>query len=152
MLPITTGALSQDLKPDEYGDYAPWGSKQFPRLMRSYEHKSPAIELRVEELGPNSESAAFLLSPPSEATVWDWCDNAQAPREISWVGPQYPYQAKQWGEIGTVSVYAIIAKDGIPSNLKRKPSNSSSLPLQILCRENILRPLPKWRVLWPNQK
>jgi TonB family protein len=138
LLPLTTGALSQDLRPNEYGEYTPWESKQFPRLMRSYERKALAIELRVEELGPSSESAASLLSPPSEATVWDWCDNAQPPREISWVGPQYPDQAQQRGEIGTVSVYAFIAKDGIPSNLAVVRSAGRDLDAATLAV------LPRW--------
>lgn len=117
LVPLATRAVASHLTSYEYGDYAPWGSKQFPHLMRAYEGKNLVIEARLEELALISEPPASLLSLPAGATAWDWCDNAEPAKALDKTAPHYPQAARQSGREADVSVYAVIATDGSPQHL-----------------------------------
>jgi TonB family protein len=112
LVPLTTRIAASHLISCEYGDYAPWGSREFPRLMRVYEDKDLVIEAQIEKLAPTLEPAASLLAPPASATAWDWCNNAEPATVLSKAAPHYPQAARRSGQEAEVSVYAVIATDG----------------------------------------
>lgn len=117
LLPLAVKAPAPHMPSYEYGDYAPFGNKQYPRLMRVYEGRKLVLEAHVVELASSSEAAPSLLSPPTGAISWDWCDNATPPKLLASFPPHYPEVAKRSGREGVVSVFAVIAKDGTPSDL-----------------------------------
>lgn len=101
---------------EEYGDYMPWGDRQFPRFMRAYEGDRLILSVQAEiEPAPATDPSQF--TPPSSAVEWDWCDNAEPPRKLTTVPPQYPGAEREANREGFVSVYAVVQTDGTLANL-----------------------------------
>jgi TonB family protein len=100
----------------EYADYAPWGSRQFPRSMRAYEGSHLILAVQAQ-IGPETGADPSLFTPPAQAVEWDWCPEAELPRLLSSVPPHYPDAARQSGQEAVVSVYVVIEPDGTPGDL-----------------------------------
>jgi len=96
----------------EYADYQPEIGKQFPRVMRAFEGKSLALEVRVEELVPNLNPDESVFEPPAQAVAWDWCADAEPARVVEKSAPRYPQAARASRQQGVVSVYGVIGIDG----------------------------------------
>jgi TonB family protein len=114
LLPLRTAPLSSTQPAAasyEYADYIRWGSSQFPRVMRVYEGSNLVVDAHAElSSAPEMDPSRFL--PQAQATEWDWCDNAQPPRLLSTVAPQYPDAERRNQQVGMVSVYVVVGTDG----------------------------------------
>jgi hypothetical protein len=57
----------------EYTDYAPWGAKIFPRLMRTFQGGKLVSEARITrlEVNPNLDLSTYV--PPQDAEMWPSC-------------------------------------------------------------------------------
>jgi TonB family protein len=101
----------------EYAEFQPSGGKQFPRVMRAFEGKSLALEVRVDELAQNLNPDESIFAPPTQAVSWDWCADAEPARAIEKSAPRYPEAAKASRQQGVVSVYAVVGVDGSLNSL-----------------------------------
>lgn len=110
------GSGASQMPSYEYADYRPWGSHQFPHVMRVYEGKGLVVEATAE-LSSAPDASPSLFDPPAQAVEWEWCDNMSPPRELSTAAPHYPEAEWQNRREGVVSVYAVIGTDGAPQNL-----------------------------------
>lgn len=100
----------------KYGEYAPWGGKQFPRWMRAFEGANLAVEVRAE-LNPPPPVDASMLAPPPQAVESDGCDHPMPAYAIDEVRPRYPELAMSARRQGMVSLYLVVAADGSVEHL-----------------------------------
>lgn len=131
--------VGSHLWPYEYADYAPWGGKQFPRLLQRREDGKLALEVRLEELAPNSDPATSVLSQPAGAIPWNWCENAEPATPLRNPPPHYPDAARKSGREADVFVYAVIAADGSPQRLAVVRSGGDDFDAAALAV------IPRWR-------
>jgi hypothetical protein len=120
LLPLRNKPLSSPnpmIPAYEYRDYAPWGDKQYPRLMRVSEDTHLAVEIEVQELTSSPKPDAELFAPPAQAIESDWCENIEPAKLTDNPAPSYPESARVNKQQGFVSLYALIGKDGVPHNL-----------------------------------
>lgn len=112
----------------EYSDYAPWGAKNFPRLLRVVRSDGETlVEIHVDQLVPESNPDLSLFLPGKGAKEQpdpNGCGKIDAARAEKVVKPEYPANALRAGITGTVRLYADIGTDGIPHALW--PLNSPS--------------------------
>ena len=134
-----TGALVRELYPSnqpgslglisvrEYSEFKPWAGKLVPHKVRAMRGSSPAIECWIESLTPLAAQDPALFTPPADATVWEWCPRPLRATLVDRVQPHYPERAKTKREQGTVTLYAVIEKDGSLSNVTVVRSAGSDL-------------------------
>ena len=96
----------------------PADTKVFPRLLSYEEDGNPIIEVRITELSTSQTfSSADFVAPP-DASSRPGCMNPVPFHLIHRVDPKYPQEDRQSRMQGTVSVYALIAKDGSVQNTR----------------------------------
>jgi TonB family protein len=100
----------------EFTDYKPFGQRQYPRTIRSYEASQLVAALTVTELEVSSP-APELFAPlrgmeQGESQLGCGPTDANDDSIIKKVQPQYPVSARRSGREGTVMFHAHIDKDG----------------------------------------
>ncbi|HVB97995.1 MAG TPA: energy transducer TonB [Candidatus Dormibacteraeota bacterium] len=126
-----------------YSEYAPFGTKSFPRLMEvGRRGENPFIEIRVVQLAEEEKPDLRLFLPvkgakqtPSEAA----CDKVEAAQVEKMVPPGYPPEAQRAGISGIVKLYAEVGTDGIARGMW--PVNSPT-PVLTYAAINAIR---RWR-------
>ncbi len=111
----------------EYAEFKPWAEKLVPHKVRAMRGSSPAVEFWIESLTPLAAQDPALFRPPADATVWEGCLRPQRATLVERVQPHYPERARTKHEQGTVTLYAVIEKDGSLSNLTVVRSAGSDL-------------------------
>jgi TonB family protein len=111
-----------------YSDYAPFGTKSFPRQMEvDRGDESEWIEIGVVELAPEEKPDLRLFLPvkgAEELPAEEACGQIQSAKLDKMVRPKYPEAAEQAGIIGVVRLYVDIGADGVPRGMW--PVNSSA--------------------------
>lgn len=110
----------------DYGDYAAFGTRTFPRNIRvSYDDGTQLANIRITRIDPlgNPGPALFLPVPGSqeEGGSAAGCKKTKSPGGkvkaatlLKRVMPIYPIEAKRKGIDGRVLIHAVIGKDGAP--------------------------------------
>jgi TonB family protein len=96
----------------------PTDTKVFPRLLSYEEHGDPIIEVRITELSTSHTFSSADFMAPTDASSRPGCMNPVPFHMIHRVDPKYPQEDRQSRTQGTVSVYALIAKDGSVQNAR----------------------------------
>lgn len=96
----------------EYGNYAPWGDKSFPNVIRVYVNGEFVVELSVEKLTHESmlDEQAFL--PPNDAATRITCEDPTTPRRVKGGEPEYTTKARNARVSGSLRAYMAIGADG----------------------------------------
>lgn len=113
----STGALVRQ-SPFLDREMIPISTKLFPRFLSYGENGKPLAEVRVTELQTTEQLPSSAFAPPREAVSKPGCMNPNAGRLVRKVTPRYPEQERQSHVQGTVVIYALIAKDGTPGQLR----------------------------------
>src|SRR5439155_25663852 len=113
----TTGAVVRHLPFQDREKIAVAG-KLFPRFLSYLEEGKPVVEIQVTELKTTEPLPASAFEPPSGAVSKPGCMNPIPSRLINRVMPKYPEVERQSYREGTVKIYALIAKDGVPQQLR----------------------------------
>lgn len=104
----------------QYSDYQAFGAKVFPRTIRVfYGDGRPFIDLRVVRIDPEPPPPVGTFQPPpGSEEEWDSkaCGTGtlrvKPPENIKEPLPRYPSEVRKDGIQGTVSIHAVIGKDG----------------------------------------
>ena len=96
----------------------PVGAKLFPRFMSYVENGKPLAEIQVTELKATDQLPPSAFVPPPGAVSKPGCMNPNPPHLVKRVMPRYPEQEQQSHVEGTVSIDALIGKDGSVSQLR----------------------------------
>ncbi len=104
--------LKQIAEGFEQVDYAPFGSKLYPRVLRSFEGNTLVVEVLVEELTENPRIDASLFTPPKDAEISDVCENVEPARLIRRRDPPYPQSMRRSYQSGVVTFSVLIGRDG----------------------------------------
>jgi len=112
----------------EFTEYAPLGSRSFPRNIRVYDGKALAAELTVDSLEEMKSSERPTFGIPAESHWRNWCLNPESARlskELIWTDytPHRP-----------VTVYGVISPDGTWHDLRVLHSGGSSSDAGVLAQ------------------
>lgn len=94
------------------------GTKVFPQSMTYIEDGKSVAKVEVTALNTPVQLPPSVLEPPDGSTGQVGCFEPTAPPRVHSVAPYYPERERQSYIQGTISVYAIIGKDGIPRGLR----------------------------------
>ncbi len=97
---------------EEFGDYQAWGGKTFPRTLRAFKNKQSYVEAKLDEFKPAGQIPEHFFDAATDAVAWGDCDERSAWTLDNRVQPHYPESARNAGQQGKVTVYAIIEPDG----------------------------------------
>ena len=75
-------------------------------------------EVQVTELKVTEQLPSDAFAPPREAVSKPGCIDPSGGHLVKKVQPRYPEVERQAHTQGTVTMYAVIAKDGIPGQLR----------------------------------
>src|SRR6266496_1702769 len=114
----TTGMYNRGQQRFVDSGFLPIGSKTFPRTMSLVDHEKPVVEVHITEFKAGEPLASALFEPPPGATSGQGCMNPVPGRLDNRIEPRYPEQDKTARNQGTVAIYAVIDKSGIPQNLQ----------------------------------
>lgn len=92
--------------------------KLFPRFLSYVEDGKSVVEIQVTELKTTEQLPSSAFEPPSGAVAKAGCMNPSPGRLVKRVTPQYPEPERQSHMEGTVAIYALIAGDGVPQQLR----------------------------------
>ncbi len=92
--------------------------KLFPRFLSYVEQGKPLVEVQVTELKTPELLPSSVFEPPSGAVSKPGCMHPSLGRLINKVTPKYPEAERQKYAEGTVAIYVLIAKDGVPQHLR----------------------------------
>lgn len=95
-----------------YRDYAHFGKKYFPHALEVVSHGRSVVDAQVEDLAFDESPVEELLVPPRGAAESEGCRNPTPGRLIDGVAPEYPTLARSQGRSGTVTISAMVGKDG----------------------------------------
>ncbi|HYM77996.1 MAG TPA: energy transducer TonB [Candidatus Dormibacteraeota bacterium] len=95
----------------EYADFGKFGEKSFPRSIRIYEDDRKVLELSAEDPTAPAEPRPEVFQPDGSARQFAPCERWPA-IPTKKVPPQYPREARDAHQQGTVTVYAVVAGDG----------------------------------------
>ncbi|MDE3181355.1 MAG: energy transducer TonB [Acidobacteriota bacterium] len=121
-----TGYLIQENDPKwlttfEFGDYAPFGGKVFPRNLRVVQSGQLIVDAKVTSIAsdPKMDAAALVVPPGVQPSPIPHCseDQPEHVKAIFQPAPHYPSHGLINRITGTVVIYADIGKDGIPRGL-----------------------------------
>ena len=96
----------------EYSNYAPWGSKIFPRAFRAYQNHDLVIEASVDELANEARREQEVLVPLPGSTMHVTCDHPDPPRRLKGKEPGYTSKARAQRVTGSVYTFVVIGRDG----------------------------------------
>ena len=116
----------------EYSDYAPMENRFFPRVMREIEFGKAFIEVRVNEIVPQTQFDPSLFSPPAGALNWPVCSDPEPPRHLEKPEPYYPSEARNKRISGMVLIYIVIGTDGRAYNALPVKADERSLAASTL--------------------
>ena len=122
----STGTFVRESKFRDTG-LVPIGPKVFPQSVSWTENGKPLAEADIGELKPLVQTPPNAFGPPQGAVARIGCMNPFPWRRIHSVPPKYPEQDRQSHVQGSVAVYAVIAKDGVPQGLRVVNGISSGL-------------------------
>ena len=111
----------------EYLNYAPFGTKSYPRLMRQREQKKVFVEIEITELRTGAEPAAPLFTPPARAVDWPDCEKPFPPEALETPQPRYTRGVRRFRGRGTVMTYIVVGTDGKAHHVTPVSSDAFSL-------------------------
>lgn len=105
----------------EFSDYTSVGSKSFPQTLRVLQNGQLIVEVKLVSLIPDFAVTPALFAPPPgiHPAPSTRCSGASiVPAHVlAQPEPMYPEYAKVHRITGTVVIYAVIGKDGVPRGL-----------------------------------
>jgi TonB family protein len=113
----STGALLRQ-RPFLDRELMPVGGKLFPRFLSYVEDGKPLAEVQVTELKASERLPSSAFEPPREAAPTPGCIEPSVGHLVKKVQPRYPEAERQSRTQGTVVIYAVMGKDGIPGHLR----------------------------------
>jgi TonB family protein len=113
----STGALVRQF-PFLDRDLMPVGTKLFPRFLSYVENGKPLAEVEVTELKTTEQLPSSAFEPPAGAVSKPGCMNPTPGRLVKRVSPSYPEAERQSHAQGTVAIYGLIGRDGLPHDLR----------------------------------
>jgi hypothetical protein len=102
----------------EYSSFQVFGQRKFPGTMHITLGKGPLADFSLERLAGVTQPDPVNFAPPDGASLWLTCSNPEKPNMVSKITPIYPTAEKTAGHQGRVLIYAVIAADGVPQNLR----------------------------------
>ncbi len=108
-------------------DLMPIGSKVFPRSLSLTEDGKSVASVQVTELKTDVQFPASVFDPPPGAISRPGCMNPNPSQVSHRVEPHYPEEDKYAHRQGTVAIYGIIDKSGVPQGLRVVSSAGPSL-------------------------
>jgi len=96
----------------EYLNYAPFGARSYPRLMRQREQKKVFVEIEITELTTGAEPAASVFRPPARAVDWPDCEKPFPPEALETPQPRYTRGMRRFRGRGAVMTYIVVGIDG----------------------------------------
>ncbi len=109
----------------EYDDFGKFGEKFFPHTIRVFEANNEVLSLHMEApVTPPDQAVSF--DHAASALQMSPCERWPAEPEKK-IPPQYPPQAMQAHQQGTVVLYAVVAGDGSVDKLKVLESAGGNL-------------------------
>ncbi len=100
----------------EYLEYAPLGSKLFPRRIRYIVRGQTVMEFVIENLFPVGSQEARSLEIPVGSREFPTCDSPPAPKILKKTQPIYPAAALSAHVAGTVRIIAEVDSEGKVQN------------------------------------
>jgi TonB family protein len=113
----STGALVRQ-SPFLDREMTPIGTKLFPRFLSYGEDGKPLVEVHITELKTTEQFPSSAFEPSPEAVSKPGCMNPNPGRLVKKVKPSYPEPERQSRVQGRVVMYALIAKNGTPGQLR----------------------------------
>lgn len=102
----------------EYSDFAPFGTKDYPRTIRLSSQGKTFLTFSVRRIALLFHPPASDFAPPAGGIFTPSCASFEAPKLIKKVLPVYPRNERFAGQNGHVVIYAMIATDGSVKNAK----------------------------------
>jgi TonB family protein len=96
----------------------PIGTKLFPRFLSRIENGKPLAEAQVTELKTTEQLPSSTFEPPVGAVSKPGCMHPDTGLLVKKVTPSYPESERISRVEGTVTMYALIATDGVPHELR----------------------------------
>lgn len=96
----------------EYDDYGKFGDKLFPRHMQVYQSGQRVLDMRVEELSSAPDVKLELFQHNATAQQMSACESTGPRVPTKRITPEYPPEARQRFQQGTVILYALLSGDG----------------------------------------
>ena len=110
-----------------YFNYAPFGTKTIPRLVRQLEQNKTFVELEVVELNTATEPKPELFARPAKAVEWPACDDPAPPVALEMPKPRMPSAARRRHLRGKVVIYIVVGVDGRAYNATPVQADALSL-------------------------
>jgi TonB family protein len=114
---VSTGVIVREA-PFVDKEFAPIGTKIFPRYLSYVEHGNTLAEAEITEFKLTDPASPSAFEIPAGAKSQPSCLSPTPGRLIKRVSPIYPPLARQSRQQGTVYMYALIGTDGKLSNLR----------------------------------
>lgn len=111
----------------EYLNYASFGTKSYPRLMRQREQKKVFVEIEITELTTGAEPAASLFTPLARAVAWPDCEKPFPPETLEAPQPRYTRGVRRFRGRGSVITYIVVGIDGKAYHVTPVRSDAFSL-------------------------
>lgn len=114
----TTGLVNRQKEGFADAEFAPIGSKVFPRSISLAKEGSRLVEIHITRFEAGQEFSPDRFSPPRGAVSADGCMNPLRGAKVKDVTPVYPQMAKIAHIQGAVATEAVINKNGALQNLR----------------------------------
>lgn len=111
----------------EYLNYAGFGAKSYPRLMRQREQKKVFVEVEITELTTGTEPPADSFSPLARAVDWPVCEKPFPPETLEVPQPRYTRGVRRFRGRGAVMTYIVVGIDGRAYHITPIRSDAFSL-------------------------
>jgi TonB family protein len=109
----------------EYGEFSKFATKVFPKAIQVYESDKQILHIRADDLSAPADSRDNLFQHEAAARQLAACD--RWPKLVKKVAPQYPNQARQNHQQGTVTLYAVLSGNGEVERTRVLESQGASL-------------------------
>jgi TonB family protein len=110
----------------EYGNFATYGEKIYPRTIRVFSDDRQVLDITADELFSPINAKTQLFQPAPGADRFAACERWPATPSKK-VPPSYPQAARQAHQQGTVTLYAVIGRDGHIEKTRVLESGGQSL-------------------------
>ncbi len=111
----------------EYLDFQKFGEKVYPRHMRVFQNGEQVLDMKVAELNELPDAAPAHFDHPAATRLMAVCDRWEGSTPVKKIQPQYPPEARGKQQQGTVTLYALLAADGLVEQVKLLESAGSAL-------------------------
>ncbi|MGH9638791.1 MAG: energy transducer TonB [Candidatus Acidiferrales bacterium] len=102
----------------EYSDFAPFGTKEYPRTIRLSSQGDTFLTFSVRRIALLVDPPSSDFKPPADGMFMATCAAPEEPKIIKQALPVYPRDERLAGRNGHVVLYVMIAADGSVKNAR----------------------------------